>query len=248
MDGDVRAVLRVAHLYPELLGTYGDGGNALVLATRARRRGVAVDVIEVTLDDPIPDAEIYLLGGGEDGPQRQATYALAKDRALARRVDDGAVVLGVCAGFQILGNSYDVEGDISVDGLGLIDAVTTRGPKRRVGDLLTRVGSKWIVGFENHGGQTALGDGVAPLGIVEEGFGNGVLMGDNGRHVDGARQGRLYATYAHGPVLAQNPWLADELLSVALSRDLEPLETIADQLHRARVESVGDFHGGAFSN
>ena len=241
-------MLRIAHLYPELLGTYGDGGNALVLASRARRRGVAVDVIEVTLDDAIPHAEIYLLGGGEDGPQRQATYALARNRALARRVDDGAVVLGVCAGFQILGTSYDVEGDISVEGLGLIDAVTTRGPTRRVGDLLTRVGSRWIVGFENHGGQTELGHGVSPLGVVEEGFGNGVLGSTTSRYVDGARVGRLYATYAHGPVLAQNPWFADELLSVALGRDLEPLATVADQLHRTRVESVGDFHGGAFND
>ena len=241
-------MLTVAHLYPELLGTYGDGGNALVLASRARRRGIPVDVVDVTLDDAIPDADIYLLGGGEDGPQRQATYALAKDRALARRVDDGAVVLGVCAGFQILGTSYDVEGDITVEGLGLIDAVTTRGAKRRVGNLLTRVGSRWIVGFENHGGQTALGSDVSPMGIVEEGFGNGVLTGDSGRHVDGARVGRLYATYAHGPVLAQNPWLADELLGLALGRELEPLATVADQLHRERVESVGDFHGTAFSD
>jgi len=248
VDGEVRTVLRIAHLYPELLGTYGDGGNALVLASRARRRGEAVDVIEVTLDDAIPDAEIYLLGGGEDGPQRQATYALAKDRALARRVDDGAVVLGVCAGFQILGASYDVEGDISVEGLGLIDAVTTRGPQRRVGDLLTRVGSRWIVGFENHGGQTELGDGVAPLGIVQEGFANGFFGSEGGRYVDGARVGRLYATYAHGPVLAQNPWLADELLSVALGRELEPLTTVADQLHRARVESVGGLQGGSFDD
>lgn len=241
-------MLKIAHLYPELLGTYGDGGNALVLASRARRRGVTVDVVEVTLEDQIPDADIYLLGGGEDGPQRQATYALAKDRALARRVDDGAVVLGVCAGFQILGTSYDVEGDITVEGLGLLDAVTTRGPKRRVGDLLTRVGSRWIVGFENHGGQTELGAGVSPLGVVEEGFGNGVLTGDAGRHVDGARVGRLYATYAHGPVLAQNPWLADELLGLALGRDLEPLVSVADQLHRERVEAVGDFHGAAFAD
>ena len=240
MDVADGTVLTIAHLYPELLGTYGDGGNALVLSSRARRRGVSVEVQEVSLDDPLPDADIYLLGGGEDGPQRQATYALAKDRVLARRVDDGAVVLGVCAGFQILGTSYDVEGDITVEGLGLLDVVTTRGPKRRVGNLLTRVGSKWIVGFENHGGQSALGDGVAPLGIVEEGFGNGVLTSDSGRSVDGARVGRLFATYAHGPVLALNPWLADEILGLALGRELEPLATIADRLHRERVAFVGD--------
>ena len=81
MDVADGTVLTIAHLYPELLGTYGDGGNALVLSSRARRRGVSVEVQEVSLDDPLPDADIYLLGGGEDGPQRQATYALAKDRA-----------------------------------------------------------------------------------------------------------------------------------------------------------------------
>jgi len=234
-------MLKIAVLYPELLGTYGDGGNALVLASRARRRGIEVGVVQVSLDDEIPDAKILLLGGGEDGPQRQATYGLAKNAALAKRVNDGAVLLAVCAGFQLIGSSYEVEGGQHVEGLGLIEAVTTRGSKRRVGNLLTRVGTRWMVGFENHGGETELGSDEVPLGMVEHGAGNGRSAGD-AHYVDGVRHGSIFGTYAHGPVLAQNPWLADELLSLALGRDLEPLVTIADELHRLRVREVGDFN------
>ena len=233
-------MLKIAVLYPELLGTYGDGGNALVLASRARRRGIEVEVVQVALDEVIPDAKVLLLGGGEDGPQRQATYGLAKDDTLAKRVNDGAVLLAVCAGFQLIGTSYEVEGGLHVDGLGLVDAVTTRGAKRRVGDLLTRVGDRWMVGFENHGGETELGLNEVPLGVVESGIGNGRFAGD-ARYVDGVRRGSIFGTYAHGPVLAQNPWLADELLTQAVGRPLEPLASIADELHRSRVREVGGF-------
>ena len=232
------AVLKIAVLYPELLGTYGDGGNALVISSRARQRGIEAQVTAVSLDDEIPSADILLLGGGEDGPQRQATFALAKNGALAQRVNNGAILLAVCAGFQIIGTSYEVEGGLHVDGLGLIEAVTTRGEKRRVGNLLTRVGERWLVGFENHGGETLLGDDEVGLGVVSVGAGN-AKRAASGDVVDGVRRGRIYGTYAHGPVLAQNPWFADELLSAALGYQLEPLASVADELHRERVSAVG---------
>ena len=89
-----------------------------------------------------------------------------------------------------------------------------------------------LVGFENHGGVTALGPGVEPLGAVVRGRGN------DGR-VDGVRAPRLWATYAHGPALAQNPWLADEVLTDLVGEELRPLATVADALHAARVASLG---------
>ena len=231
-------MLKIALLYPELLGTYGDGGNALVLAARARRRGIAVEVVSVSIDEDIPAADVFLLGGGEDGPQRQATFALAKSRALATRIDDGATLLAVCAGFQIIGTSYEVDGGLLVDGLGLIDATTTRGEKRHVGNLLTGVGESFLVGFENHGGETALGEHEEGLGNVLDGVGN-AKTDWRGEAVDGVRRGGIFATYAHGPVLALNPWFADALLESALGYELEPLSTIADELHRARVQACG---------
>lgn len=222
--------MRVALLYPELLSTYGDGGNALVLTERARRRGIEADAVSVALADPLPNADIYLLGGGEDGPQRQAADALRRDGTLAERVHGGAVVLAVCAGLQVLGRRFAVAGHEVHEGLGLLDLETVRGASRRVGDLLTRVGDETLVGFENHGGDTVLG-AVAPLGRVEVGYGN------NGQS-DGCRTERVYGTYAHGPVLALNPWLADELISLALGRSLGPLGTVADRLHARRCAVV----------
>lgn len=223
-------MLKVALIYPELLGTYGDAGNALVLATRARRRDIAAETVIVSMADTLPAADVYLLGGGEDGPQRQACDLL-REGSLSARVRDGAAVVAICAGLQLLGTSFAVEGDDAYDGLGLVDVTTTRGTRRSVGELAVDVAGNVLVGFENHGGRTTLGEGVTALGRVLHGQGNdGVL--------DGFRAPRLWATYAHGPVLALNPWFADEILAEVTGETLEPLSTIADVLYDERVASV----------
>jgi CobQ-like glutamine amidotransferase family enzyme len=233
VDGEVETVLNICVLYPELLGTYGDAGNGLVLAERARRRGVEATLELVALRDEVPAADVYLLGGGEDGPQRLACDLLAAS-CFADRVKGGAHVVAVCAGLQILGNTFCVEGNDEYVGLGLVDVVTARGETRSVGELVVNVAGQLLVGFENHGGRTSLASGVDPLGTVVKGRANDGL-------VDGYRTPRIWATYAHGPVLAMNPWWADDILSAVLQRDLEPLTTAADLLYaeRLRVLKVG---------
>jgi hypothetical protein len=223
-------MLTIALIYPELLGTYGDGGNALVLAERARRRGFDAEVVSVGIADEVPDAAIYLLGGGEDGPQRLGADLL-RVSSFAARVRDGNFVFAVCAGLQLLGTTFCVEGDDEYEGLGLVDASTARGDTRSVGELVVRVDGRALVGFENHGGRTTLGDDVEALGTVESGQGNDGM-------VDGFRTPALWATYAHGPVLAMNPWFADKVLARALGRELEPLVTVADQLYDERLTSL----------
>jgi hypothetical protein len=223
---EVERVLTIGLIYPELLGTYGDGGNALVLAERARRRNINAEIIHVGIDDEVPDASIYLLGGGEDGPQRLGADLLRRS-SFSSRVQNGSYVLAVCAGLQILGTSFAVEGDDEFEGLGLVDIETRRGERRIVGDLLVRVNEKLLVGFENHGGRTTLGPGVRALGTVERGRGNDGV-------VDGFTTSTLWASYAHGPVLAMNPWFADEVLERVLGRELGPLATVADELYEER--------------
>ncbi len=221
-------MLTIAQVYPELLGTYGDGGNGLVLAERARRRDVEVRLVTSRFGEPLVDADIYLLGGGEDGPQRLAV-SLLREASFRARIDDGATVFAVCAGLQLLGTSFSVEGDDEFAGLGVVDAVTRRGARRAVGDFVTVVGDTIMVGFENHGGMTNRGDGVAPFGAVQRGRGNG-----DGH--DGFRANRVWATYAHGPVLALNPWLADDLLCELLGwKSVEPLASVADRLYNERL-------------
>jgi CobQ-like glutamine amidotransferase family enzyme len=231
-------VLKVALVYPELLGTYGDGGNALVLAERARRRGIDVESITVSMGDEVPDASIYLLGGGEDGPQRLGADLLRRTDFVAR-VRDGAHVFAVCAGLQILGTTFAVEGDDEYEGLGLVDVATHRGTTRSVGELAVSVDGKPLFGFENHGGRTTLGGEVASLGLVVSGRGN-----DGSR--DGYRTSTIWSTYAHGPVLAMNPWFADELLARLVHEELAPLTSVADRLYEQRratlqPQSVGRF-------
>ena len=225
-------MIRVAVLFPELLGTYGDGGNGLVVAERARRRGIQVSLEHVGLGDELPEADLYLLGGGEDGPQRLAADLLRASSLASRVNNDGAHVVAVCAGLQILGSSFSVEGDDEYEGLGLVDVATRRGERRSVGELAVRVGADLLVGFENHGGLTTLASGVQPLGTVVKGRGNDGAL-------DGYRTSNIWATYAHGPVLAMNPWFADLVLEAVVGEELEPLATAADRLYRERCSVLG---------
>ena len=244
-----RTALTVVVVYPDLLGTYGDGGNGLVLARRAEWRGVAARLVEAPSDEPLPVGDLYCLGGGEDGPQARAVTALEADGTLAAAVEGGAVVLAVCAGFQIVGRTFPSADGRPLHGLGILDIETVKGARRAVGEVLAQPGSigtggrggdpegprlPALTGFENHAGLTVRGPSVQPLATVEVGVGNG-------DGTEGAVSGRVVGTYLHGPVLARNPALADLLLAWALGEDppLEPLDdTEEDALRAERLTAV----------
>jgi CobQ-like glutamine amidotransferase family enzyme len=231
--------LRLVWVYPDLLSTYGDRGNLLVLKRRARLRGIEVESVEVNADEAIPrQGDIYLLGGGEDLPQILAARRLHDDGGLAAVASRGAVIFAVCAGYQLVGTEFGgVEGE-PVAGLGIIDISSGRGERRGVGEIIADVdpglGVPRLTGFENHQGVTRLGPGVRPLARVTVGVGNG-------DGTEGAYAGRVLGTYLHGPALARNPGLADLLLSWAAG-PLQPLdgadEEWARQLREERLAAV----------
>lgn len=232
----------VALLFPDLLGTYGDSGNAVILAQRLRWRGVDAQIITVRSGDPVPTGcQIYVVGGGEDLPQAQAARQLGAGQdsgPLRQAVEAGATVLAVCAGVQILGRSFVGPDGREAVGLGLLDCSTRRGEGRRavgemVVDPVADLGLPALTGYENHGGVTALGPGASPLGVVRHGRGNG-----DGSGTDGVWAGRVIGTYLHGPVLARNPALADRLLSWAVG-DLAPLDDCeCEDLRRERFTAA----------
>lgn len=212
--------LRVVLLQPLLLGTYGDRGNALVLADRARRRGHNVEIVAVDGAVAVPqEGDLYLLGGGEDRAQTLATHLL-RESGLVRVVEASRPVLAVCAGLQILGHRFTDATGAAVSGLGLLDLTSTRGTVRAIGEVVATPydGSPVLTGFENHRGVTVLGPAANPLARVTTGTGNGDPGG-----TEGVVQGSIIGTYLHGPVLARNPSLADRLLSTVLG-PLDPLD------------------------
>ena len=216
---------------PEVLGTYGDTGNALILAERARRRGIDAEVVHVGLTDDIPDSlDIYTLGGGEDTAQALAADKFRGTSGLARALGAGRPLLAICASLQVLGHWYEDARGLRVSGMGVLDITTRPQGHRAIGELVSEPLleglTQPLTGFENHGGGTVLGPDAAPLGRVISGVGNGTPKGCEPGDVahDGVVQSSIIATYMHGPVLARNPELADLLLARATGCDLVPLE------------------------
>ncbi|MEV3905443.1 glutamine amidotransferase [Mycobacterium sp. NPDC050551] len=229
------STVRIGLVLPDVMGTYGDGGNAVVLRERLRRRGIEAEVVEVTLADPVPaQLDLYTLGGAEDYAQRLATRHLIRHPGLQQAAARGAPVLAICAAIQVLGHWYETSSGERVDGVGMLDVTTSPQQARTIGEvvsqpLLTGL-SQRLTGFENHRGGTVLGAEAQPLARVEKGAGN-----RDGDGFDGAVQGSVVATYLHGPCLARNPELADLLLSRVVG-DLPPLPLDeVEQLRRERL-------------
>ncbi|MEO3756386.1 glutamine amidotransferase [Streptomyces sp. B6B3] len=233
--------LRLIWVYPDLLSTYGDQGNVLVVKRRAEQRGLHVERQDVRSDQPIPaTGHIYLIGGGEDRPQRLAAERLRRDGGLTHAANNGAVIFSVCAGYQILGHEFVNDLGQREAGLGLLDVTSVRGGAERcVGDVLADVddhlGLPQLTGFENHQGVTHLGPGVRPFARVRMGNGNGT-----GDGTEGAWRDRVFGTYMHGPVLARNPQIADLLLRLALGAGaLSPLnDQWFDALRTERIAAA----------
>jgi CobQ-like glutamine amidotransferase family enzyme len=236
--GPAGRTLRVCALYPDLMNIYADRGNLIVLERRCAWRGMGFRLTACGLGESFdPDAhDLVYLGGGQDSDQRLCAHDLlaSKRDALHAAAARGAVVLGVCGGYQLLGHSYTL-GEERIEGVGLLDIETVRGDgPRLIGNVAIEVSTeiagpeaseRVLAGFENHGGRTRLAAGQAPLGRVLAGYGN-----DGASGAEGAATGNTIGTYLHGPLLPKNTWFADRLIALALDLPAGALIPLADEL------------------
>jgi CobQ-like glutamine amidotransferase family enzyme len=254
--------MRVCALYPDLMNIYADRGNLLVLERRCRWRQIDFQLSSSSLGDALDgDAhDLYYLGGGQDRDQRLCAQDLLETKAgaLHQAAARGAIVLGVCGGYQLLGHSYTI-GSETIAGVELLDVSTVRPDgERLIGNVAIRTplapGAQHaqrargaddgapasdgvLAGFENHGGRTSLGSRAQPLGRVLKGHGND---GHSGQ--EGAMQTSVIGTYLHGPLLPKNAWFADWLIATALGIEggLSPLEdTLESRAHRDARRAAG---------
>jgi lipid II isoglutaminyl synthase (glutamine-hydrolysing) len=245
----------VGHLYPGYLNIYADRGNMAVLARRAAWREIGFDYRTIEVGEPVRPGEHDLLyvGGGQDREQALIAPDLARRRGeLEQAVDDGAAVLAVCGGYQLLGHFYRDRSGAELPGVGIFDHHTVAGERRMIGDVLLQCEleageRRTLAGFENHAGRTILGTRAEPLGRVLAGFGND---GESG--FEGCRRGRVIGTYLHGPLLPRNPWLADWLLAQALAHrtgEAPVLDPLPDEMERKAHEVASErafSRGGRF--
>ncbi len=214
----------VGWLYPDLMNIYGDRGNILTLLRRAEWHGFEAGVVELQrgpAGEQMRDVDVFFFGGGQDREQALIYDDLRehKQEHLKAAVENGAQVLAVCGGYQLLGHYYQTADGERFDGIGLLDVTTKAGKKRFIGDVVVQASEALhlapgtLVGFENHSGRTYLGPDARPLGKVLQGHGN-----NGADRTEGAVQGGMIGTYLHGSLLPKNPHLADHLIANAIRR------------------------------
>jgi CobQ-like glutamine amidotransferase family enzyme len=220
--------VHVIQLYARDMNVYGDWGNVLTLARRLEWRGHPVEITQYNPGDPFPDdADILVGGGGQDaGQERIQADLFALRPRLAALVEAGTPMLMICGMYQLFGRFFRTAEGRVIEGVGLLDIETHAGPHRLIGNVAVHhddLGE--MVGYENHSGQTYLGDGARPFARVVRGAGNN---GEDG--TEGAVRENVIGTYLHGPLLPKNPAVADLLIERAIHRELEPLTSAVDQV------------------
>jgi CobQ-like glutamine amidotransferase family enzyme len=242
--------LTIGWLYPDLMGTYGDRGNVLVLQKRCLWRNIQAEILPITQDTKISKlAKIDLLfgGGAQDREQELVERDLKKNkaRAIISLIERGVPSLFVCGSTQLMGMYYEPAEGKQIEGLGIFKIKTIHPgveKKRCIGNIAVDVlhpqelmGNR-VIGFENHGGRTYLEDGGLPFARVIAGFGNN---GDDG--AEGVVCHNAIGTYLHGPLLPKNPQIADYLLKKSLELKYKKsfsLEPIDDTLANLAKETI----------
>ncbi len=208
--------LRVCHLYGNLMNTYGDNGNLLMLQYRAKKLGYEVETTLISLEEDFnaEDFDIVMFGGGQDFEQTVVAKDLQnKKEALIQYIEDNGVVVAICGGFQLLGRYYVNASGERLNGISAIDVCTNgQFPSRLIGDIeiFNEEFGETYLGYENHIGRTYLGKNMKPLGKVVKGFGN-----NEEDHVEGCHYKNVFCSYFHGPILVRNQHLADRIIETA---------------------------------
>jgi hypothetical protein len=224
--------LKILHLYPDLLNLYGDRGNIECMRRRLLWRDIDVEVVQYTCESTgfdLSDVDIVFIGGGSDREQKiVCSRLLEHKKQLSEYVENNGTLVAVCGGYQLLGKYYKLK-DETIEGLDILDIYTEQGEGRLIGNIVleSELIEQKIVGFENHGGRTYIGDHT-PLGKVVYGNGNADNAG-----AEGVSYKNVIATYLHGPLLPKNPQLCDMILTKALKRrypEFEELSPLGDEL------------------
>lgn len=211
--------LRICHLYGNLMNTYGDNGNLLMLQYRAKKLGYEVETTLISLEEDFnaEDFDIVMFGGGQDFEQTVVAKDLQnKKEDLIQYIEDNGVVVAICGGFQLLGRYYVNASGERLNGISAIDVCTNgQFPSRLIGDIeiFNEEFDETYLGYENHIGRTYLGKNMKPLGKVVKGFGN-----NEEDHVEGCHYKNVFCSYFHGPILVRNQHLADRIIETAAER------------------------------
>lgn len=208
--------ITILQLYPRDMNIYGDNGNVQVLVRRLEWYGYKPQLIAYNVGDKLPKSvDIVIGGGGQDsGQEKIHADLLTIGPTLKQWAEDGVPMLVVCGLYQLFGHFFKTLSNTHLEGISVLDVETYGTTERLIGNIVTESPTFGeIIGYENHSGQTFLGEQAKPFASVIRGAGNNAKDGH-----EGALYKNVIGTYLHGSILPKNPAVADFLIKTAAKR------------------------------
>ena len=216
-------MIRIAHLYYDLMNLYGENGNIRALKKAFERQNIDVEISFLTINDKIDfnEYDIFYIGSGTEKYQLLVLEDLKKYKKEIKEAIENDKY------FFITGNAIELFGDYIIDfdkkkinTLKIfkyytkvidIENYTDEVKFRISGETLlkTNLIEELIIGFQNRCGTLYNVD--SPLFSIVKGCGN--FPGDI---YEGYTYKNFYGTYTIGPLLMRNPYLTDYFIKKIL--------------------------------
>ena len=209
-------IIKIAHLYYDLMNLYGENANVRALQTFFERQNVKIQIDYLSVDDKInfDNYDIFYMGMGTEKSQLIVLEDLKKrKKELKKAIENGTY-------FFLTGNSYELLGKYIIDFDGnkidtlnifhfytkiiTIKDMNNAATFRIVGETsgFTNLIKEKIIGFQNKSGTIYEND--TPFLNVTYGIGDKPNVND-----EGFIYKNVYATHLIGPLFIRNPYLTN---------------------------------------
>ena len=190
-------MIRILHLYHDLLNLYGEYGNISILKKHLEDQEEEVTVEKKSIGDDFSfeDYDFIYSGAGMESNTMVALKDLKKRKdSLKKAIDLNKHILFTGSSYELLGESIDEE-----EGLNIIPVSVSHTDKRLSGDVIVKSSEFGeLVGFINKSTQIKQNDGLFEYVFKDEGLKNEAVK-------EGYRLNNLISTEIIGPILVKNP-------------------------------------------
>jgi CobQ-like glutamine amidotransferase family enzyme len=213
-------IIKIAHLYYDLMNLYGERGNILALTTALNRQGAKVMVDNLTKSSKIDfnKYDFIYIGCGTSKSLEIAREDILRYKTEIKKIAKKKYIIATGNAYTLFGKTID-----SKEALGIYDFESKTVRNRIVGEQVykTYLIDKRIIAFQNRSIITNIKENH--LFEVISGNADNQHSKYEGYHIN-----NFYGTSSIGPLLIRNPYLLDSIIKSFFEENKYPYKEILD--------------------
>lgn len=203
-------MIKVLHLYYDLLNLYGEQGNILALKRAFKNQNVEIEVDYLSVQDKIDFKKydlVYLGSGSTENLLIALEDIKRHKKELKKYIESKKVLLATGNSYLLFGQKIN-----NLDALGIFDYYAASSEKMARESLMELYQEKDVIGFQNR--EFMVNNKKNHLFKVKEGLCDNLKSEYEGYH-----EYNFYGTFVIGPLLIRNPHFTNKLVKEIMEKN-----------------------------